>query len=59
MIDAKDGDKKTPLHLALEGGMYSKVEALLEEFNAGKYSGGLHEEIHKNSGQNQCRSFGL
>ena len=37
MIDAKDGDGKTPLHLALESGMYSKVEALLEEFNAGMY----------------------
>ena len=37
MIDAKDGDKKTPLHLALESGMYSKVETLLEDFGAGMY----------------------
>ena len=38
MVNARDGDEKTPLQLALESGMYTKVEALLEDFNAGMYN---------------------
>ena len=35
LVDTKDDDGKTPLHLALENGMYSRVEILLKDFSAG------------------------
>lgn len=37
LIDKKDADGKTSLHLALEAGMYTKVEILLDDFGAGTY----------------------
>ena len=34
-VNSKDGDEMTALHLALERGMYTRVELLLEEYQAG------------------------
>lgn len=37
LIDTVDADGKTPVHLAMECGMYTRVEALLDDFQAGKH----------------------
>lgn len=37
LMDKGDADDKVPLHLALENGMYTRVEILLDSFGAGKW----------------------